>query len=127
MATCEHCGGDFEAARASARFCSDACRKAASRERVNVTTTYTDVIAGEPTLVTSTAYRMRPAQGTGKHAGHMIHPHTHPVLDAGAHKGERKPCSGRYWCTDCSEWLSAPPCHGQVPPLLARLQNQEAT
>jgi len=107
------CGRQFKPFRSTAKFCSAKCRAAAARERDT---------ASEPTPVTTAAYRTRPVQGAGKHEGHMIHPHTHPVLDAGAHKGERKPCSGRYWCTDCSEWFSAPPCHGTVPPLLARLQ-----
>lgn len=52
-----------------------------------------------------------------RHKGHDIHPHQHVTVPAAA----EQVCSGRWWCEDCREWFSAPPCRGRVVPAFMKM------
>jgi hypothetical protein len=41
---------------------------------------------------------------------HVLHPHQHVAVDG------KTWCSGRFWCQDCREWVTAKPCAGAILP-----------
>lgn len=120
---CDDCGKGFSASRKDAKFCSAACRVAATRKRDEqdairntsrntlkaVTSTDTEAVTDIPGPRPVVTARVT------DHSSCCIYPHDHP-------KG-RTICSGRFWCESCEAWFSAPPCAGMtIPAPLMKLQ-----